>query len=435
MRADLSAVTVHATGHRVDVVLPNTVPIAELTPAIAELCGSYDDDARPAAWTLSRVGQAPLSLSATLADAAVADGEVLHLVDPGVWASPVVTRLEEPVVSALKGEGEWSSRRLLDPILGVLCAALLLSAAVFVAALPPLRHDAGPTLLAAVAAIIAAAYLLPVGGHRRSGRTALAAGGWPLAAAAGWALAGGRFDAVGGCGAAVALTVTALATTPLLPPVVPGAVLGGSFAVLGCLTTALGVRATQSAAVVAVAATVLVRFLPRMLSERLSRRAVGAEAAKVAEFARASRTLLVSLTSGCVAAAVGGCAVLTATGDPLTIALVAVLGGALALRAMTYRFAREALPVAVGAGLTLVAALLAAAAATARHWAGAGALLLIVGGVAMALLTFLRRPDDDAGPRRATMWWTLLDACAAPLTLYVLGTLDAISRIVGGLFR
>lgn len=43
MRADLSAVTVHATGRRVDVVLPNTVPIVELTPTIAELCGTDDD--------------------------------------------------------------------------------------------------------------------------------------------------------------------------------------------------------------------------------------------------------------------------------------------------------------------------------------------------------------------------------------------------------
>lgn len=47
------------------------------------------------------------------------------------------------------------------------------------------------------------------------------------------------------------------------------------------------------------------------------------------------------------------------------------------------------------------------------------------------LLTFVPRGE---GVRRATMWWTLLDVCIAPLTLYSLGFLDALSRTVGGLF-
>jgi hypothetical protein len=436
MREDLSAVTVHATGHRVDVVLPNTVPIAELTPVIAELCGTDDDDARPAAWTLSRVGQTPLSLSTTLADAGVVDGEVLHLVDPGVWASPALIRHEEPVAAALRGDEEWSSRRLLDPMLGVLSAALLLGSAGFVAALPSLRRDAGPTLLAAVAAILTAAYLLPGGDRRRFGRAALASGTWGLAAVAGWALAGGRFDAAGGCGAALALTVTVLATMSMLASVVPGVVLGGSFAALGCLATALGLRPAQAAAMVVVAGTMLARLLPRLLSERLSRKTIGAGAERVTEFARASRVLLVSLTSGCAAAVVGGVVVLVATGDLLTIALAAVAGGALALRAMTYRFAREALPAGIGACLTLIVVLIGiAAVATSHRSAGLGAVLLIAGGVAAALPAFVRRSDEGGGPRRTTMWWTLLDACVAPLTLYVLGTLHVVSQGINGLFH
>jgi hypothetical protein len=273
------------------------------------------------------------------------------------------------------------------------------------------------------------AYLLPAGDHRRSSRSALAAGNWGLAAAAGWALAGGRFDAAGGCGAAVALVVTILASTSMLAPAVPGAVLAGSFGALGFLVTALGARPAQTAAVVVVAGTVLARFLPRLLSDRLSRRAASAGAEQVSALARSARSLLVSLTSGCVAAVVVGCVVLVATGDLLTIALAAVAGGALALRAMTYRFAREALPPAVGACLALAAALLGASAVVPEP--GAGALLLIVAGVGTASLTFVRRGD---GVRRATMWWTLLDVCTAPLTLYVLGTLAAISRGVGGLF-
>ncbi|WP_329247622.1 EsaB/YukD family protein [Actinoallomurus sp. NBC_01490] len=429
MRADLSAVTVHATGRRVDVLLPNTVPIAELTPTIAELCGTAEDDVRPAAWTLSRVGQEPFSLSATLADAAVVDGEVLHLVDPGVWSSPIASRLDEPVVSTVAGEQEWSSRRLIDPVLGVLGTVLLLVAAGFVAVRPSLRHDAGPALLAAVAAILAAAYLLPAGERRRFSRPALAAGDWGLAVVTGWALAGGRLDAAGGCGAAIALVVTVLASMSILAPVAAGAALAGSFGALGFVLAALGLRPVQAAAVVVVAGTVLARGLPRLLSHRLSRRSVGAEAEQVAEFARASRSLLVSLTSGCVAAVVAGSAVLAAAGDPLTIALAAVAGGMLALRALTYRFAREAIAPAIGACLTFAGALLGASAAAPAP--GAGALLLILTGVGTTLLTFVPRGE---GVRRATMWWTLLDVCIAPLTLYSLGFLDALSRTVGGLF-
>ncbi|MGI5224311.1 EsaB/YukD family protein [Actinoallomurus sp. CA-142502] len=429
MRGDLSAVTVHATGRRVDLVLPNTVPIAELTPTIAELCGSGEDDVRPAAWTLSRVGREPFSLSATLADVSVVDGEVLHLVDPGVWTSPIPSRLDEPVVSTATGDREWSSRRLLEPVLGVLSAALSLGAAGFVAVRPALRHGAGPALLAAVAAVLAAAYLLPAGERRRFGRPALAAGAWGLAAVAGWALAGGRFDAAGGCGAAIALVVTVLASASMLAPVVLGAALAGAFGTVGFLLAALGLRPVQAASLVVMSGAVLARCLPRLLSDRLSRRTAGAEAGRVTEFARASRSLLVSLTSGCVAAVVAGSVLLVAAGDPLTIALAAVAGGMLALRALTYRFAREAAAPAIGACLTLVGALLGVAVTVPA--AGAGALLLILAGVGTALLTFVPLGD---GVRRTTMWWTLLDVCAAPLTLYSLGVLDALSRSMGGLF-
>ncbi|HZV48543.1 MAG TPA: EsaB/YukD family protein [Candidatus Dormibacteraeota bacterium] len=90
MAADVRHVTVHGAGRRLDLTLPATVPILELTPALAQLCGAAGSEDTPPAWTLARAAADPFPLTCSLAEAAVLDGEVLHLVDAATWRAPVI---------------------------------------------------------------------------------------------------------------------------------------------------------------------------------------------------------------------------------------------------------------------------------------------------------------------------------------------------------
>ena len=96
--ADVCHVTVHGSQRRVDLALPATVPILELTPLLAALCqaqaagkGQRNGPAvgTTAAWSLTRAGRHPFDLLTTLAEAGVLDGEVLHLVDVASWRRPL----------------------------------------------------------------------------------------------------------------------------------------------------------------------------------------------------------------------------------------------------------------------------------------------------------------------------------------------------------
>jgi hypothetical protein len=432
VRRDLSAVSVHTTGHRVDVTLPNTVPLLELTPAVAALCGIEGEDARPSAWTLARVGQPPLALTATLAEAQVCDGEILHLVDAGAWESPHVVTFDDPVAAAAVAEGERPASALAGTGLSVFAAALLVTGAAVAAAVPALRTSAGPALLAAAVALLAVAYLLPAGADRTPPKVALACGAWAMAPVAGWSLTTGIPHA-GLTGGAVALLVAALASGPLAPKAVPGVAVFAASLVAVSAAVSAGTNPAQATALIVVAATLVLRTGPQALSRRLSRRAAQ-DPGRLETLTRESRILLRSGTYGCVAAAVAGAGVLLVTGDGFALALAAVTACSLALRAATFRYAREALPAAIGAGVIMVAAAVALAVLLAAHgWAGAAVLVPTVAGACVAALCTVRRRDRD-GLRRVTTGWALVDGVTAPLALAVLGVFHALSGLIGGLF-
>jgi len=105
MPGDVRRVTVHGGGHRVDLSVPAGVPVVELIPAMADLCHAGPDPAEttPPAWGLARVGGPPLSLSASLEEAQVVDGEVLCLVDTAVWRAPVVPPAGDAVADTMRG--------------------------------------------------------------------------------------------------------------------------------------------------------------------------------------------------------------------------------------------------------------------------------------------------------------------------------------------
>lgn len=68
------------TGERtVDLALPSVLPLSDVLPQVMRYVVPDHDGDSPTAWTLARLGGSALSLSQTLADVGVLDGDVLEL--------------------------------------------------------------------------------------------------------------------------------------------------------------------------------------------------------------------------------------------------------------------------------------------------------------------------------------------------------------------
>ncbi|WP_102141757.1 type VII secretion integral membrane protein EccD [Mycobacterium hubeiense] len=85
MAGSLRRVSIHTCSDppvAVDVALPAELPVAQLIPSIIEVVGDDnddDDDGLPRRWLLSRIGEAALDESTTLAQNGIHDGDLLLL--------------------------------------------------------------------------------------------------------------------------------------------------------------------------------------------------------------------------------------------------------------------------------------------------------------------------------------------------------------------
>ncbi len=441
-QGDVCNVSVQGLRKRVDLALPTTVPVLELTPVLARLCQAAigrnghanghshgHDHGTPAAWSLSRAGQAPFELSSTLADANVLDGEVLHLVDVSTWRAPVVSDVVDAVTGALEADAlRWpgeAGRRLLAG-LGAAClltaAGAAAGAGIFVGAGALL-----PLLLAAVLALVAAVLRAT---PERPTRLALAAGTVALSALGGWGLAGDPGGAAGVTAAAIAAAVGLLAVCTAVPAIAPGGVLVAAIVAEGADMVAGGVPPASVAAIVAVAGVIGLRVWPPVVGWVLSALA-GPEATVGAEVAaRRSRRLLASLSAGTAALLLAAAVTLVVDGGAFAVCLALVTGAALVLRARTYRFVPEALPPALAAGVGLVVLeALVAWRSLAPAGEGAVAVGLLAGtGLVLAGLSMLtlRLPTPDRGVRIA---WLAVDMAIGPLALGTLGVFGLLAEL------
>jgi len=74
-----SRVTVVSPDRRVDLALPDSVPVGDLMSALLDLCTDHHDRTNALAWTLRPVGGAGLAWASSLESARVRDGAVLEL--------------------------------------------------------------------------------------------------------------------------------------------------------------------------------------------------------------------------------------------------------------------------------------------------------------------------------------------------------------------
>ncbi|MFG3284406.1 type VII secretion integral membrane protein EccD [Streptomyces sp. NPDC048111] len=419
-------VTVVAPDGRVDVALPDDVPVADLCPEILRLARHSPAEGALVGHFLVRLDGAVLDGARSLAAQSVLDGELL-LLRPFARSLPpaVFDDVPEAVAAAVTRD-----RALWHP--GLTRAAGLTGGAVLPALLAlaawsgDARHDMhGPC---GVLAAVAGALWLAVAAVRariyddQPSAVALGLGALPNLAVAGSGLlplaahhGPGRLQLLL---AVAAVLVAALLLTLLSPrgdaPFVAclSASAAGALVVFAAILT--GTTPAETAAVCTQLAVAALAFLPG-LALRLARLPIGydaphgsrrdpddgeprpVDAERIAGLARRGHDILAGLVGGCALLTVAGAAVLGFGDNPWGRLLALATGAALLMRAHLFRHTSQ------------VAATLAG---------GFGTLVLLGIGLcrtAPAPLTGAALPGDTAGPDLRTLWLTAAIALAAAL--------------------
>ena len=353
----LAHVTINAPDRRVDVALPDSVPLAELQADLLRHAGVAlpDQGQKHGGWLLRRADGTPLSPTTGLAGQGIRDGAVLHLVPAGAaWPEFEYDDVVEAIADGARRYGlGWSP--LATRIAALVAAGFALSLALWMQ-----WRAGGP----AVDALVLAAALLAGGSviSRAYGDAALGAilagGALPFAFIGGWQLAGGRL-LTGSALLLLASVLAAIGVVHVLRLFVAGAttgLLGVAAALLTWPTTTAGAAAAVLAGLVAgVAAVPLLAIrLGKLPMPSLDLPAAGqpGNPDRASVFAAVARTdeMLTGMVTGVAAGAVVAAFVLARTDDVTARVLVAVAAAAFLLRARLFVTVRQRLPL-VAAGL------------------------------------------------------------------------------------
>ncbi|MFE2613614.1 type VII secretion integral membrane protein EccD [Micromonospora chalcea] len=453
MTSGLARVTISAPRRRVDVALPEQVPLAELLPEVLRHAGEglADDGERHGGWVLRRTDGGVLATAQALLPQGVRDGEVLHLVPARAeWPELEYDDVVEAIVDGARRRGAaWSARATRAAALGGAAVPLAVGLVAVVAAGPGER---GWPVAAAVALILV---LTATAASRAYGDGAVGAtlGGYalPWAATAG-ALAVASGDPVGPIPGLrwVGAPELLVGSVALLLVAVLGLlgvasrsrvfVAGVTVGVAG-VVSALGGLLLDPAGAAAVLLAVLVFALgglpllairvgklplpPLTLPSPAGTRDLPDRGRVHAAVARAEE-VLTGMLLGHALLAVGAVAVLVATGRTAGLLLAAVAAGVLLLRSRLFVAVRHRVPAVVAglAGYALLGAVLAERAGPAGRFA------LAVGGLALALVavtagaTYARRPVSPYLGRLADLTDTTLVVAVVPVACAVLGLYD-----------
>ncbi|MEU6991429.1 type VII secretion integral membrane protein EccD [Streptomyces sp. NPDC046465] len=374
-------ITIVAPDSRIDVALPDDVPVADIYPEILRLSRQSPAEGAPVGYHLVRRDGTVLESARTFAAQRILDGELLTLRPFSESLPPAVfDDVSEVVASAVTRDRVlWTDdlTRGAGLIGGTVLSALL--AYVAWAAAP--RHDMHglPGILAAVAGIL----LLTLAAVRarvyddRSSALALGLGALPNVAVAG----SGLLPAADGQGVgrlqlllACAAVLTASVILGMLSPRGDGPFVAFVFAsAVGLFATFLAalwqLEPVETAALCSPFAVGALAFLPG-LSMRFARLPIGFEpphgtrgsygadtapqepvdAERIAAQARRGQELLVGLVGGCAVVVIGSTAVLALSDDTWGQALALATGVAMLLRAHLFRYTAQ-VAAALAAGL------------------------------------------------------------------------------------
>ncbi|MFJ4965623.1 type VII secretion integral membrane protein EccD [Streptomyces sp. NPDC088729] len=422
-------VTVVAPDGRVDVALPEDIPVADLYPEILRLSGQSPDRGAPVGYHLVRRDGTVLDSARTLAGHRILDGELLSLRPFAESLPPAVfDDVSDAVASAVaKDRTLWGDALMRGA--GLFGGSVLLVLLGFVLWTADPRRDMHglPGALAAVAALL----LLAVACVRarvyddRGSAIALGAGAMANAAVAGSGLlslgAGqgvGRLQFLLACAAVLVVAVILMIASPGGDgPFVAFVFASATGLLVTFIAILAGMEPTETAAVCAPFAVGVLAFLPG-LSTRFARLPIGFEpprttvgdygvsesapqgpvdAVRLAAQARRGHELLLGLVGGCALVAVGAAAVLGFSDGVWGRLLALATGVAMLMRAHLFRYTAQV-------GCTLAA--------------GLGALVLLGLGLSLNQPLDLVRDalrGDTAALDIRTVWLTAAVAGVAAL--------------------
>lgn len=369
-------VTVVAPDSRIDVALPEDVPLADVYPEILRLTGQTQVTGDPTGFHLVRRDGTVLEAALPLAAQRVLDGELLAL---RPFAESLPPAVYDDVVDAIASAVDRDRRRWSDDLMraaGLVAGVLLLTMMGFVLWFAdPVRHDMHslPGIVAGAAGVI----LVALSGVRarvyndRASALALGLGALPhlLIAGSGVIAAApgegpGRLQFLVGCVAVLVASVLLITLTPQGDaPFVAAAFTAavGTLATFGAIVTESG--PSDVASVSGVASVAFVAFLPGW-SARFARLPIGfrspeelarseerstdhrtdedpVDFQRIAGQARRGHELLLGLVGGCSAVVIGSGAVLGFSDRTWCQLLALAMGIAMLLRARLFRYTAQ----------------------------------------------------------------------------------------------
>ncbi|MET7599622.1 type VII secretion integral membrane protein EccD [Streptomyces sp. NPDC005481] len=422
-------VTIVAPDSRIDVALPDDIPVADIYPEILRLSRQSPAEGAPVGYHLVRRDGTVLDSSRSFAAQRILDGELLTLRPFSESLPPAVfDDVSEAVASAVTRERTlWNGD--LTRAAGLVGGGVLPALLAFVAWTADPLHDMHslPGILAAVTGVplvVVAAVRARVYDDRASA-IALGLGALPNTAVAGSGLLAlaegqgvGKLQFLLGCAAVLVASVVLTLCSPRGDGPFVAFVCASAIGVLAVFVSLLAHwTPTETAALCAPVAVGALAFLPG-LSMRFARLPIGfdppdsdrrgaygadpvqpepVDAERIQAQARRGHELLVGLVGGCALVAVAACAVLGFSDDLWGQLLACATGVALLMRAHLFRYTAQVAPILA---------------------AGLAALVLLGLGLALNPPHALMR-DALAGDRSAldlrTVWLVAVIAAAAAL--------------------
>ncbi|MEQ4305021.1 type VII secretion integral membrane protein EccD [Plantactinospora sp. B6F1] len=465
MSTGLARVTISAPQRRVDVALPEHLPLAELLPEVLRHAGEglADDGEKHGGWLLRRTDGAPLAAGKALLPQGVRDGDVLHLVPARAqWPELEYDDVVEAIADGARRRGSaWSGRNTRIGTLGAAGGLLAVCLLAVVAGGTLWEMGAfvalGAAVLLSLSAVVAsraygdATAGAALGGYAMPfaffGGALLVASGDPVGVI-GWVGWLGAPEALAGSVALLLIAVLGMVGVAAGLRVFAA---GVSVGLLGALAALVGfvVSAAGSAAILMAALVCAIGMLP-LLAIRFGKLPMppitlptGAEAAEgftaatpmpsgVRErpdrgrvFAAVARTeeMLTGMLVGHAVLAVVAALVLVVAGGFSGRLMVAVSAAALLLRSRLFVTVRQRVPLmaaGIGSAVVLGIALLFRMQET-------GLLLLAAGGLVLALVvvaagaTYSKREPGPYLGRTADLVDTLMVIAVVPVACAVLG--------------
>ncbi|MFY1635101.1 type VII secretion integral membrane protein EccD [Solwaraspora sp. WMMB335] len=454
----LARIAVVAPTRRIDLALPEHLPLVGLLPAVLRHAEEDPSDGTAdGGWALRRTDGSTLDLARTLAAQHIRDGEILHLVPRRTqWPELAYDDLMEAVAAGAARRGlSWTPGA--TRLTGLLTAvALLMLGLVAVTAAAGGMPPAGVVVLATAAVLVVAGMVF-------SRALADSLAGAVLAAVAlPYAFTGGALLLAGGAGVTsmgaphLLVGSAALALAGVLGMLAVGdasrvfvaAIFAGAAGALGALLAIGPVDAPRAAAVVAALVTLLLPAMPLLAvrsgklpmpalprtAEDLVRDEPQPDRAEIYRATARADEMLTGLILGAAAVTVAAVAALCLSGTVGAVLLAGVVSTGFLLRARLVLTVRHRVPLLL-AGLAGVGSLVLVAAA--RSGAGAWlAVLLPALALAAALavaagLAYSRRPPSPRLARFGDGLDVAVQLAVVPVSCAVLGLFGFMRAING----